>query len=322
MDPGVQYEESLVLRVNELYHDFEGEDYGGKHDDIFIGERENWKKIIPTVFVDGVTYTVMEVGVGTGFVATQVCPKLSKESVYYCTDISEKILDAARKNLSGKYECHIEFKKIDGKTYPFPDHSVDVVTINSVLHHIPNLQSFFSEIQRVLRPGGKIVIGHEPNKAFFSNCFLWNNYRILSVIFSPQRSIYSLCKFLGIVDVVKRILGRQLQKDSGGYPEIVRSINDVLFSEKRIQFPLSEEDISAIIDIHSPTAGRNDLTRGIDMRAGVLSWLPGYVITDFFSYNHLYKLSRKNAVFSAYDSLLGKLFPEKGATFFVVVSKQ
>lgn len=324
MSKSYSYEESLVLRVNEIYHDLEGDKYSQKHEDIFVGEQDNWKKIISNLFAEGENYTVLEVGVGTGFVASQICPQLSQGSIYYCTDISDNILNAAKKNLKPQdYRCRIEFLKIDGKSYPFPDNSIDIVTINSVLHHIPNIPSFFSEMKRVLKPGGKMVIGHEPNKAFFSHPFLWNQYRFLSLLFFPKQLLYRVCLYFGIVDFVKFLL----QKKSATapvvseYSGIVKEINKILLDEKSIDVPLSEEDISAIIDIHSPTAGRNDPSRGIDIRKDVSQFLPGFDITNYFSYNYLHKLSRRNFVFSFYeDCILKKIFPEAGATFFVVIS--
>jgi glycosyltransferase involved in cell wall biosynthesis/SAM-dependent methyltransferase len=46
---------------------------------------------------------------------------------------------------------------IDGKL-DFPDQSFDTITVFGVLHHIPNVSYVFSELARVLRPGGNILI--------------------------------------------------------------------------------------------------------------------------------------------------------------------
>jgi SAM-dependent methyltransferase len=40
---------------------------------------------------------------------------------------------------------------------PFADASVDVVFAMHVIHHIPQIRRFFSELERVLRPGGVLV---------------------------------------------------------------------------------------------------------------------------------------------------------------------
>jgi SAM-dependent methyltransferase len=45
----------------------------------------------------------------------------------------------------------------DAQRCPFRDESVDVVYGMHVIHHIPRVRLFFSELERVLRPGGALV---------------------------------------------------------------------------------------------------------------------------------------------------------------------
>ena len=51
---------------------------------------------------------------------------------------------------------------------PFDDHSFDVVVITEVLEHLPYTDITLSEIQRILKPGGKIV-GSVPNATRLRN---------------------------------------------------------------------------------------------------------------------------------------------------------
>jgi SAM-dependent methyltransferase len=46
----------------------------------------------------------------------------------------------------------------DGKKFPFEDASFDAVLCNQVLEHVFNPDEFLSEIMRVLRPGGKLLL--------------------------------------------------------------------------------------------------------------------------------------------------------------------
>ena len=46
----------------------------------------------------------------------------------------------------------------DGKTIPFPDQSFDSVFSSEVFEHIFNLDEILNEINRVLKPGGKMLI--------------------------------------------------------------------------------------------------------------------------------------------------------------------
>jgi ubiquinone/menaquinone biosynthesis C-methylase UbiE len=46
----------------------------------------------------------------------------------------------------------------DAKRLPFPDHSIQTVYSNSILHHVLDPHAFWSEVRRVLRPGGLIFL--------------------------------------------------------------------------------------------------------------------------------------------------------------------
>jgi SAM-dependent methyltransferase len=50
---------------------------------------------------------------------------------------------------------------------PFEDHSIDRVIAKDVLHHISNPYTHFSEIQRILKPGSRVIY-IEPNWNIFS----------------------------------------------------------------------------------------------------------------------------------------------------------
>ncbi len=47
--------------------------------------------------------------------------------------------------------------KIDGQL-PYKDNSINLITLFQVLHHIPDMNKAFIEINRVLKPGGIIII--------------------------------------------------------------------------------------------------------------------------------------------------------------------
>lgn len=47
----------------------------------------------------------------------------------------------------------------DAASLPYPDASVDAVVLTTVLGEIPDQRSAMAEIARVLRPGGRLVVG-------------------------------------------------------------------------------------------------------------------------------------------------------------------
>ena len=54
--------------------------------------------------------------------------------------------------------CRVSFFVADGNRLPFPDASFDVVMCNSVLHHLAEPQHLFSEVARLVKPDGAILI--------------------------------------------------------------------------------------------------------------------------------------------------------------------
>lgn len=46
---------------------------------------------------------------------------------------------------------------LDGRALPFKNESLDVIFMKDSLHHIPDVEVFFDEAIRVLRPGGGVV---------------------------------------------------------------------------------------------------------------------------------------------------------------------
>jgi SAM-dependent methyltransferase len=74
--------------------------------------------------------------------------------------LSRQGFDVAAIDLAGsQYETLRVFPVMDydGRTIPFPDHSFDVVYSSHVVMHIVDTERFHQEVQRVLKPGGRVV---------------------------------------------------------------------------------------------------------------------------------------------------------------------
>mgnify|MGYP000854433528 CR=1 FL=1 len=67
-------------------------------------------------------------------------------------DFSEKmILEASSAH------SDIIFKQSDAENMPLDDNSIDIVIANFIVHHLPDPNKVFKEINRVLKPNGKFA---------------------------------------------------------------------------------------------------------------------------------------------------------------------
>lgn len=97
--------------------------------------------------------TVLECACGTGMLSGVIAPKCNR---LIATDFSEKMLCKARKKY-GRYS-NTEFKYGNILQIEFPDASFDVVVAANVLHLLDEPYKALSELDRVCRKGGKMVI--------------------------------------------------------------------------------------------------------------------------------------------------------------------
>ncbi len=78
------------------------------------------------------------------------------------TDYSEGMLKQARKKCGS---CsNVEIRSADILKLPFPDESFDVVIAANVIHLLDDPYKALSELDRVCRPGGKLIIPTYVNK--------------------------------------------------------------------------------------------------------------------------------------------------------------
>jgi len=115
-----------------------------------------YQEITNELNVDLSELHILDVGCATGRLLSQFAESGCQH--LYGTDLAPKILEVAQKKLSA-YNASIQLKTADAEDeIPWPDNSFDVVTLTGVLHHFYRPLDALSEIYRVLRPNGCIII--------------------------------------------------------------------------------------------------------------------------------------------------------------------
>jgi phosphatidylethanolamine/phosphatidyl-N-methylethanolamine N-methyltransferase len=97
---------------------------------------------------------VLEVGVGTGL-SLKAYPA---HALVTGVDLSEEMLGLANDRIKESQWSHINVMPMNAEELVFPDASFDVVTSFHVISVVSNPKRMMSEMIRVCRPGGRILI--------------------------------------------------------------------------------------------------------------------------------------------------------------------
>lgn len=306
-------EERLVRRVNELFHDYSKEEYENvTHVEMINKEKERWERL-REYFEKDYPLVIADIGSGGGFVPLTISRYLKKQDKVICTDVSQEMLNNLKINLAKKkFKCRFKFLKIKDKTLPLKDNSANIITVNSVLHHIADTKFFLKEIDRILKEGGILIIGHEPNIRFRHNKYLINRSRLLRYLLKPKEEIkYFSIKF-GVYKILNRIFGfvnprRKIiiiKRD-----RISQKISSILKKENLIDKDLAITKVMSLVDYK---------TAGFDP----INLMRGYKILHLETYNHLKGLDDKDIRFiKNYAAEIKKNYPFDGRTFLAVYEK-
>ncbi len=118
----------------------------------------SWRKKAIKEIKDLNPQTVLDVATGTADVALMTY-KMLKPTKIVGIDISEGMLDFGRQKIAKLgLQNHIELLTGDSETINFPDNSFDAITVAFGVRNFEHLEKGLSEMYRVLKPGGKLVV--------------------------------------------------------------------------------------------------------------------------------------------------------------------
>lgn len=98
---------------------------------------------------------VLEVGCGTGADARELARAVAPGGSVVAVDTSETMLAAARARHDETLA--VTYERADVTALPFADAAFDVVRIERVLQHVPDVARACAEMARVLQPGGRLL---------------------------------------------------------------------------------------------------------------------------------------------------------------------
>ena len=102
--------------------------------------------------------TVLDLGSGAGIDVLLSAKRVGDSGFAFGIDMTDEMLALARKHQEQAGATNVEFRKGIIEDLPMDNDSVDVVISNCVINLSADKPAVFSEMHRVLRPGGRIGI--------------------------------------------------------------------------------------------------------------------------------------------------------------------
>lgn len=102
---------------------------------------------------------ILGIGPGVGVHALPVAAALLPDGVLDVLDVQQDMLDDLMRRAARRGLANIVPRLGDAQALSFPDHNFDAAYAVSVLGEIPDPRAALGELRRVLKPGGRLLVG-------------------------------------------------------------------------------------------------------------------------------------------------------------------
>ena len=153
-----------------------------------------WRKKVVSLLIPEKPKKVLDIATGTGDLAIELMKTNANEIIG--VDISEGMLEIGVKKVKNrKFNHKIKMEIGDGEKLSYPDNYFDAATVAFGVRNFENLDKGLSEILRVLRSGGNLVILETAVPQKFPIRQFYNFYSskimpLFGLLFSNDKSAY------------------------------------------------------------------------------------------------------------------------------------
>jgi ubiquinone/menaquinone biosynthesis C-methylase UbiE len=102
---------------------------------------------------------VLEIGPGVGYYTLDLAEWVGPEGKVEIFDLQQEFLDHTSRRAAERGLANVVPTQGDATALPYEDGSMDAVVLTAVLGEIPDPVAALRQIQRVLKPGGRLVVG-------------------------------------------------------------------------------------------------------------------------------------------------------------------
>jgi ubiquinone/menaquinone biosynthesis C-methylase UbiE len=254
--------------VNEAFHKAEAPLYDKLHRAMYEEEFEVWRRLITRIPKTGRKLTVLDVGCGTGLVGDFIY-KLVPDRIdkIVLLDPSAAMLSEAQSK-AGKWGWDTEY--IHGNIDAISaDRRFDLITTNSVLHHVVDLPAFCNKISSIMEPGGLFLAAQDPASDSSGN------------VVSERRLKIALRRrlFKRLINKIKFLF----RKNTKNQPIVELITNEILIGKGVIATPMDISSIYSVTDFHVPNQP-GGFGSGISANK-LATWFTSLSLIEVITYN-------------------------------------
>ncbi|GAB4292997.1 MAG: bifunctional demethylmenaquinone methyltransferase/2-methoxy-6-polyprenyl-1,4-benzoquinol methylase UbiE [Thiohalomonadaceae bacterium] len=144
--------------VADVFHSVASK-YDMMNDVMSFGIHRLWKRY--TIEMSGVRagQRVLDLAGGTGDLAMKFSRIVGPTGQVVLADINASMLEVGRKRLvDAGIVGNVEYAQVNAECLPFPDNHFDLITIAFGLRNVTDKDKALASMQRVLKPGGRLLV--------------------------------------------------------------------------------------------------------------------------------------------------------------------
>ena len=204
------YKDSKLGKKEQVAQMFDNisSNYDGLNRVISLGIDIKWRKKVVEIVGKNKPKQILDIATGTGDLALMMAA-LNPDRIVGL-DISAGMLEVGKQKISkANLSDKIEMIVGDSEAMPFDDNTFDAITVSFGVRNFANLNKGLTEISRVLKPTGVLVILETSNPVKFP---FKQGYKLYTNLFLP-------------------IVGKLFSKDKDAYSYLSESANSFPFGK-------------------------------------------------------------------------------------------
>lgn len=149
--------ERRALSVPELARRYDDSASGWQRTVDRLGFPAAYESLLRQIVGGETPSTVLDCGVGTGALSQALIKALPAPFALTAVDVSARMLEQAKTALQGT-NADVTLRQADATALPYPDNTFDLVMTAHMLEHLADPAAALTEMVRVLKPGGRLVV--------------------------------------------------------------------------------------------------------------------------------------------------------------------